>query len=466
MEPPDPKKFPLLAYVLSQIDPNSYPFLPSELGQDLMTRLPHLANPKVVSRLTQSIPESIDRTQTLLAALGPRPDPLAVSAARLKLAELGDGGSAEAGIYAAVVRLDEMHAEYEKQLRDAELRLVEAYRSAVEKELGGASVVDEEVVRILREAEGEAAAQMERVELSGRQLRFVPEAFGKLSSLVVMNLSNNELEVIPDAIAGLKSLQELDVSSNLLRSLPDSIGLLVSLKILNVSSNKLTALPESIAWCSSLEVLDASFNNLSCLPTNIGFGLSKLEKLSISLNKIRILPTSICEMRSLRYLDAHFNELHGLPQAIGKLTNLEALNISSNFSDMRELPDSFGDLISLRELDLSNNQIRALPDSFYRLDNLTKLNLEQNPLIVPPLEIALEGAHAVREYMMKRWHDMIAEEQERSAREASRQQAAQSSWIGWGTSMLGGLATGVSQSVSGYLHGGNSAGDPYLDQQL
>lgn len=217
---------------------------------------------------------------------------------------------------------------------------------------------------------------------------------------------------------------------------------------------------------SSLKELDVSFNNLSSLPGNIGFGLSNLERLSMSLNKIRLLPSSICEMRSLSYLDAHFNELRGLPHAIGKLTSLETLNLSSNFSDMTDLPDSFGDLVSLKELDLSNNQIRSLPDSFFRLENLTKLNLEQNPLVVPPLGIALEGAHAVRGFMKKRWEDMIAEEQERSALEASRQQAAQGGWIGWGTSMLSGLVTGVSQSVSGYLHGGSSSRDPYLDQQL
>lgn len=194
MDPPDPKKFPLLAYVLSQIDPNSYPFLPPEITHDLLTRLPYLTNQKVVSSLTQSIPESVARPQTLLGALGPRPDPSAVSAARSMLARLGDG-SPEAGIYSAVIRLEEMHAEYEGQLRDAEERLVEAYRSAVEEVVDSAEMVDEEVVRILREAEGGSAMTVERVELSGRQLRFIPESFGKLGGLVAINLSNNELEV-------------------------------------------------------------------------------------------------------------------------------------------------------------------------------------------------------------------------------------------------------------------------------
>lgn len=463
----EPRNYPLLAFALHQIDPDSQPYPPPDVARDLFDRMPHLTNPKVASSLAQSVPANILQTRTLLHALGPRPDPSAVAAARAKIAQLeaGGDGAAEAnkgeiGIYRAVVRLEEMHEEYEKQLRDAEEKLAEVYGRVVEEEVG---VVDEEVIRVLREVEEKRA--VERVELSGRQLRFLPEAFGKISGLLVLDLSHNLLEVMPDSIGGLNSLEVLNVSSNLLESLPDSIGLLVNLKVLNVSGNKLKALPESIAWCSSLKELDASFNNLTFLPTNIGYGLTNLEKLSVSLNKLCMLPQSICEMKFLRYLDAHFNELRGLPHAIGRLAYLEVLNLSSNFNDFTDLPDTIGDLTNLRELDLSNNQIRALPDSFYRLENLIKLNLDENPLVVPPLEVARKGAEAVREFMRKRWQDMLAEEQLRSIREAS-QPHAQAGWLAWGGSLLGGLVSGVSQSVAGYLGGEKAPRDPYLDQQL
>ncbi|KAI3433138.1 uncharacterized protein J3R85_007355 [Psidium guajava] len=463
---PDPRSYPLLAFALYQIDPNSHRHLPPDVARNLYDQMPPLTNPKVASSLAQSVPANILQTRTLLHALGPRPDPSAVAAARAKIAQLeaGDGAAeanrSEIGIYKAVVRLEEMHEEYEKQLRGAEEKLAEVYGRVVEEEAG---LVDEEVVRVLREVEENRA--VERVVLSGRQLRFVPEALGKISGLLVLDLSHNLLEVIPDSIGGLKSLELLDISSNLLESLPDSIGLLVNLKVLNVSGNKLKALPESIAGCSSLKELDASFNNLTFLPTNIGYGLTNLEKLSISLNKLCMLPQSICEMKSLRYLDAHFNELRGVPHAIGRLAYLEVLNLSSNFNDLTELPDTIGDLTNLRELDLSNNQIRALPDSFYRLENLIKLNLDENPLVVPPLEIAKKGAEAVREFMRKRWQDMLAEEQLRRIRQASQPQA-QAGWLAWGGSLLSGLASGVSRSVASYLGGEKAPRDPYLDQQL
>lgn len=210
--------------------------------------------------------------------------------------------------------------------------------------------------------------------------------------------------------------------------------------------------------------MDVSFNNLSYLPTNIGYELSNLQKLSIQLNKIRSLPTSVCEMRSLRHLDAHFNELHGLPLAIGNLTNLEILNLSSNFSDLRELPETLGDLTNLKELDISNNQIHALPDSFGRLDNLTKLNLDQNPLVIPPVEIVNLGLEAIKTYMAKRWLDLLVEEEQKSMHEVKEQ--TQTGWLTRSTSWLGSVAGTVAGTVSEYLGSPRTPRDPCLDQQL
>ncbi|KAK4478069.1 hypothetical protein RD792_017334 [Penstemon davidsonii] len=202
-------------------------------------------------------------------------------------------------------------------------------------------------------------------------------------------------QVLPDSISGLENLEELNLSANLLESLPDSMGLLFKLKILDVSRNK-NSLPCQIVFLIA------------------GFELVNLKRLSIHLNKIRSLPTSIGDMKSLTLLHVHFNELHGLPPSIGKLTNLEILNLSSNFSDMTELPETISDLTNLKELDLSNNQIHALPDTFGRLVNLTKLEVDRNPLAVPPKEVVVEGVEAVKAYMVKRWADILMEEEKRA----------------------------------------------------
>ncbi|KDP26663.1 hypothetical protein JCGZ_17821 [Jatropha curcas] len=448
------KQFPILSYVLSQLDPHFNQSLSQESEPNLNTQFRHLNNPQVLSLLTQAAPAAVTHTLSLLKTLGPRPDPDAVSTARLKISQMEELGKmdAEMEIYKAVVRMEDVHVDYERQLKEAEERLVRVYKEAIGE--FNDDQVNEDVVAILKEAE--SGGVVERVDLSERQLKLFPEAFGQLRGLLMLNLSHNQLEVLPDSISGLEILEKLDVSSNLLGSLPDSIGLLRNLKVLNVSGNQLKALPESISLCSSLVELDASFNNLVSLPANIGYGLVNLERLSIQLNKIYLLPPTICEMKSLRYLDVHFNELHGLPRAIGRLTNLEVLNLASNFNDLTELPETISDLTNLRDLNLSNNQIQALPDTFGRLESLTKLNLDENPLIIPPKKIASEGVQAVKEFMQKRWLDMIAEEQQRTMLEAN-QQEPQTGWLAWGASLFSG---------SGNQGGRKAQRDPYLDQLL
>ena len=204
----------------------------------------------------------------------------------------------------------------------------------------------------------------------------------------------------------------------------------------------------------SLIELDAGFNDLMFLPKNIGYGLVNLEKLSVHLNKLKAFPNSLCEMKSLKSLDAHFNSLHSLPHAIGKLTELEVLNVSSNFTDLVEVPDSVGDLLNLRELDVSNNQIRVIPDTIYQLEHLTKLNLDQNPLVIPPIDVMNKGLQAIKEYMVQRRLDILEAEKEQSL-SAKVEASSEMGWMEWGSSML--------QNV---YSGGNTRTDPFLDQQL
>ncbi|CAH8339472.1 unnamed protein product [Eruca vesicaria subsp. sativa] len=498
---PNPNKFPVLSYVLARLpsftkssSPSSVPAFdveqpPSSI--EIVTQMPHLAHPSVLASMTKAITD-VAQTRSILRTLGPRPDHENVDKARAKLSEIegilsesfndiainetagkGEEDKKRKGEMGkdktwceSILKLDEVHDSYEKLLKEAEERLVRIYES-VEKDgevvVGDgdeesvvAVEVNEEVVRILKHALDNT---VERVDLSGRKLRLIPEEFGRIQGLLVLDLSNNQLQAIPDSIAGLHDLTELNVSGNLLETLPDSIGLLSKLKILNVSTNKLTTLPDSFCRCWSLIILDVSFNRLTYLPTNIGFELVTLEKLMIQYNKIRSFPSSIGEMRSLTYLDAHFNELHTLPDSFCLLTNLEYLNLSSNFSDLSELPNSFGDLIALQELDLSNNQLHALPDTFGSLESLVKLNVGQNPLVVPPEEVVKEGVEAVKMYMGKRRISMLEEEERRKIEEEIEE--ANAGWLTRTTSKLKTYVTDVSE----YL-GSGSPRDAYLEQKL
>ncbi|XP_074284208.1 plant intracellular Ras-group-related LRR protein 9-like [Silene latifolia] len=477
---PNPNNYPILSYVLSRLpsmnplrQPNSPSFQPAipahkphsepTFHDTLISRMPHLTDPNVISEMSTAV-SKIAKTRSVLQTLGDRPYHESVDIARSKLAEINkDNGceDKERTMYKAIIQIDETHEAYEKLLRAAEEKLMRIYDSAVVAAAKGgaegeneADDVNEDVVKVLKEQD-----QIERVDLCGKKLRILPEAFGRLKHVLVLDLSSNQLQEIPDFICGMDNLEELNLSSNSLQSLPDSIGLLLKLKILSVSGNKLTALPDNISQCKSLVEFDASCNNLAYLPTNIGFELVNLKKLLVQYNKIRSLPTSIGEMKSLEHLDLHFNELRDIPLTIGKLTNLLTLNLSGNFSDLKELPETFGDLSSLEELDLSNNQIHTLPYSFCRLEKLKRLNLDQNPFVAPPNEVVKDGVEAVIIYMAKMWADFLRQEEER--RKRGTQELGETGWLKRSVSKLNGVVSNVSE----YLGSPKSPSDPCLDQQ-
>ena len=100
-------------------------------------------------------------------------------------------------------------------------------------------------------------------------------------------------------------------------------------------------------------------------------------------------------LSKLKEVDASFNELESIPENFCFATSLVKLNVGNNFADMQSLPRSIGNFELLEELDISNNQIRVLPDSFKNLKRLRVLRAQENPLQVPPREIALKGAQVI-----------------------------------------------------------------------
>ncbi|KAK9713401.1 hypothetical protein RND81_06G025100 [Saponaria officinalis] len=241
-------------------------------------------------------------------------------------------------------------------------------------------------------------SSLSKLDLHANRISDLPESIGELSNLVFLDLRDNNLVKIPSSIGRLTRLEELDMSSNSLSSLPDTIGSLVSLKKLNVDTNYLDELPHTIGQCSSLQELRVDYNRLKALPEAVG-KIESLEILSVRYNSIRQLPKTMSSLTKLRELDASFNELEAVPESLCFATTLVKLNVSNNFADLQSLPRSIGNLESLEFLDMSNNQIRVLPDSFGLLSRLSALYVDQNPLEVPPREIAESGAQAVVQYM-------------------------------------------------------------------
>jgi hypothetical protein len=179
--------------------------------------MPGLRHPCVLRAMTRAVAD-VSAARAALQVLGPRPDHELVDSSRaiVAAAEAGDAripeGDAEA--CRAVVRLEQTHDAYEALLHEVEARLEKVYRSAMEgTDLddddesaesgkgkapaagpeGGDAAVQEEVVAVLKQAE--EGKPVESMRLVGRQRRQLPEGFGRILGLRVLDVSRNQLEV-------------------------------------------------------------------------------------------------------------------------------------------------------------------------------------------------------------------------------------------------------------------------------
>lgn len=87
----------------------------------------------------------------------------------------------------------------------------------------------------------------------------------KRAGAVELDLSGLELRNLPDTLNQLTQLQYLDLSNNRLTMLLNSLGRLIELKSLDLHNNQLTALPYTLGRLTQLISLDLS-NNALCDP--------------------------------------------------------------------------------------------------------------------------------------------------------------------------------------------------------
>ncbi|KAL0739471.1 hypothetical protein Bca4012_015681 [Brassica carinata] len=252
-------------------------------------------------------------------------------------------------------------------------------------------------------------SSLTKLDLHSNRITHLPESIGELLNLVYLNLSSNHLSYLPSSFSRLLQIEELDLSCNYLPVLPESIGSLVNLKKLDVETDEIEEIPYSIGGCSSLKEVRADYNKLKALPEAIG-KIMALEILSVRYNNIRQLPTTMSSLANLKEVDVSFNELESVPESLCFATTLVKLNVGNNFADMVSLPRSIGNLEMLEELDISNNQIRVLPESFRMLTKLRVFRAQENPLQVPPRDVAEKGPQAVVQYM----NDLVEMRNEKS----------------------------------------------------
>ncbi|CDP19835.1 unnamed protein product [Coffea canephora] len=249
---------------------------------------------------------------------------------------------------------------------------------------------------------------MRFMELGGNQFHGeIPQEFGRLFRLRVLNLSNNVLGgKIPANLSYCSDLKKLEYfglrTSNLTGEIPSSIGNLSSLTGLTFDFNHLEGnLPMEMGLLKRFAQLGAAENNLSgiipasifnssaitvisvagnsfhgSLPTNIGLTLPNLQVLYVGGNNLYgNFPISITNASGLKILDLPDNKV--MANLSNQLTKL--FLVGNQLSGT--IPEGFGNFVNLYLLSLEENYLSGvIPRDFGKLQNLQALSLYENEL--------------------------------------------------------------------------------------
>ncbi|KAK3423792.1 hypothetical protein EUGRSUZ_H00987 [Eucalyptus grandis] len=215
----------------------------------------------------------------------------------------------------------------------------------------------------------------------------IPQCFGNLTELLILDLSNNSLSgTVPSWFGNITYplLDHLDLQSNKFHGRINFIAIELSfpaLRYLFISNNNFTGQwPTKVFSNTSLEVIDLS-NNKFGGPIPLPSSMTMYYSIASNVITGKIL-SLICNATKLMMIDLSNNSLTGsLPRCLVNFSNtLSILNLGMN-----QLEGTIPQLISLihglMTLDLSRNQFEGtLPRSLVNCTNLEILDLNSNQI--------------------------------------------------------------------------------------
>jgi internalin A len=120
---------------------------------------------------------------------------------------------------------------------------------------------------------------------------------------------------------------------------------------------------------------------LTELPESLG-RLTQLQSLNLSGNRLTALPESLRQLTQLRSLDLTSTALTALPEWLGQLRELQELRLEH--CDLSEIPECVSELTQLQELWFAGNYLTAIPETIRGLSHLRVLWVNSNELTALP----------------------------------------------------------------------------------
>mmetsp|Transcript_82103 Transcript_82103/g.158631 ORF Transcript_82103/g.158631 Transcript_82103/m.158631 type:complete len:278 (-) Transcript_82103:115-948(-) len=151
----------------------------------------------------------------------------------------------------------------------------------------------------------------------------------ELTAQQTLDLEFHRLTALPESFGQLLNLQMLQITDGPLSMLPESFGQLLALQSLNLRYNELGTLPESFGQLRALQSLELERNQLSTLPESFG-QLSALQSLCLNRNKLSALPERICQLVALQSVKLTCNEVSTIPDCIGQLLASQSLELNDD----------------------------------------------------------------------------------------------------------------------------------------
>ena len=133
------------------------------------------------------------------------------------------------------------------------------------------------------EIKGKTIKQVRKLNLSGKNLKFIPDNVYQYTNLEKLDLSKNRIEIIPKEILKLRKLRTQDLAFNQIKNLQSAVFQLPKLRILNLHGNhQIKKMPKQIAT-SHIETLILSKNNIVNVDDNL---MAKFKRVDLTDNPI------------------------------------------------------------------------------------------------------------------------------------------------------------------------------------